>query len=139
MTCAVCPECGSIDVDVDAGPNPNHVEPARGQLRCAACRARVPWPNRVETCAECLRACELHGLTFCATCHKHDLQCDCGSCTDASTRTFEFSTESGRVFERRSFCEFHSVSARYGWLRRGGIEIPLERAGLFTRGAIPAD
>lgn len=89
------------------------------------------------SCGECLRACELHGLTFCGICHKHDLQCDAGSCEEASARTFEFTTESGRAFERRSFCEHHATAPNWALLRRNGSEIPLETAGLFTRGAIP--
>lgn len=36
----------------------------------------------MTTCTECLNPCEMHGLTFCATCHKHEGQCDFGDCEE---------------------------------------------------------
>ncbi len=75
------------------------------------------------TCRECLRPCPEHGLLRCLTCHKHEGECDCGGCQSPASRTFEFRTEAGRVYERRAFCERHATSPDWAVIRKDGTEI----------------
>ncbi len=74
-------------------------------------------------CQQCLHPCPEHGVLRCATCHKHPGECDCGDCQRPSSRTFEFSDKTGRVYERRALCEHHATAPYWAVIRRGGVEI----------------
>ena len=70
------------------------------------------------SCPECLKPCELHSITHCATCHNHEGECSFGGCFEDGVDVWDFE---GR--ERRVFCEKHSTDPRYGWLRAGGEKV----------------
>jgi hypothetical protein len=77
----------------------------------------------MTTCNECLKACPDHGMTCCATCHKHPGDCDMGDCeTPATTRWANLGT-GGQVMEVRPFCTKHATAPEFGWLRAGMKEL----------------
>ena len=69
----------------------------------------------MTTCPECLKPCPEHNVTHCATCHKHEGQCDIGDCENAATHTLVH--ESGR--ERRPVCTHHATAPHWGMIRAG--------------------
>ena len=60
-------------------------------------------------CLSCLKACELHNITHCATCHKHEGECDYGACQEPSTTYFTLQAKNGRVIEQRHVCAEHKT------------------------------
>lgn len=59
-------------------------------------------------CMQCLRCCELHNITYCATCHKHESECDFGSCMKHATVKYA-RYDGDRLIEHRWVCETHTA------------------------------
>ena len=52
-------------------------------------------------CHECLTTCDLHNVTHCPTCHKHEDECGFGDCQ----RTAEYRLTHETGADVRQFCE----------------------------------
>lgn len=74
----------------------------------------------MTTCPECLKPCPEHGITFCATCHKHPGECDCGHCQKPIHTRFDFG------HEIRGFCKNHATAPHWAIIRKGGVAIEKE-------------
>ena len=74
----------------------------------------------MDHCPECLKPCELHGMTYCPTCHKHPGECGYGACEEDATHRIEHPREV------RLFCEHHATHPHYQFARTGCTVRPKE-------------
>jgi len=74
----------------------------------------------METCPECLKPCELHGMTFCPTCHKHEGECQFGDCEEKATHRIEHPREV------RLFCAKHATDPACQYARSGCTVRPMK-------------
>lgn len=75
--------------------------------------------RELNHCLECLKPCELHGMTSCPTCHKHEGECGFGDCEEDATR------EVVHPNERRIMCQLHATHPHYQCARTGCEVRPL--------------
>lgn len=69
-------------------------------------------------CHECLTTCDLHNVTHCPTCHKHEDECGFGDCQ----RTAEYRLTHETGADVRQFCE-HCATAPYLAFARVGYTV----------------
>ena len=65
------------------------------------------------TCAECTKPCPEHGITFCATCHKHPGECNIGDCQSPATHRLVHPKEI------RPVCKRHATDSAWQFARVG--------------------
>jgi hypothetical protein len=78
------------------------------------------------TCTECLSPCPEHGITYCATCHKHPGECDFGDCQSKATHRLLCKSPNGDLAEIRPLCHKHATAPHFGFLHADGEIEPLE-------------
>ncbi len=57
----------------------------------------------MTTCHECKKSCEIHNVTYCATCHNHDGECNRGGCYRRARKTLSI-LHRGVLVEKRPVC-----------------------------------
>ena len=67
--------------------------------------------NSLQYCPACIKPCPEHNVTYCATCHKHEYECDYGACqAKAIHQVSRYQGE--RLIEVRPACDKHKDAVK---------------------------